>query len=105
MTYAVIETGGKQYLIKAGDKLKIEKLAGERPLANVEFDKVLLAFDEKETKIGSPHLEKTKVIGEWLGDKLAKKVIVFKYHSKTRYQKKKGHRQPFSEVLIKEIKY
>lgn len=104
MTYAVIETGGKQYLIKPGDKLKIEKLAGERPLSNFEFDKVLLIFDEKQTKIGKPYLEKTKVIGEWLGDKLAKKVIVFRYHSKTRYQKKKGHRQPFSEILIKEIK-
>lgn len=104
MTYAVIETGGKQYLVKAGDRLKIEKLTGERPLSNIEFDKVLLVFDEKQTKIGKPYLEKTKVIGEWLGDKLAKKVIIFKYHSKTRYQKKKGHRQPYSEVLIKEIK-
>lgn len=104
MTYAVIETGGKQYLVKPGDKIEIEKLAGSRPLSNVEFDKVLLAFNDKETHIGKPYLQNAKVIGEWLGDKLSKKVIVFKYHSKTRYQKKKGHRQPHSQIIIKEIR-
>lgn len=104
MKSAVIETGGKQYIVKLGDKILIEKLPGQRPLSKLEFDKVLLVFDENEIKIGAPYLDKAKVIGEWLADKRGKKKIVFRYHPKTRYRKKKGHRQEYSEALIKEIK-
>lgn len=103
MNYAVIETGGKQYLIKEGDKIDIEKLPGKRPLSKIEFDKVLLVFNKKTTQIGNPYIQKAKVVGEWLGDKLSKKVIVFKYKSKTRHRKKKGHRQVKTQVLIKKI--
>lgn len=102
MTYAIIETGGKQYFVLSGTKLKIEKLPESGGLLN--FDKVLLAGDNDEIHIGRPYLKNMKVLAERVSDGKAKKVKVFRYHSKTRYRKKKGHRQPFTEVLIKEIK-
>lgn len=102
---AVIETGGKQYLVTENQKIKIEKIKNLKEGDKVEFDKVLLLVDEKdEVFLGKPYLEGKKVIGEVLKIGRGKKIIVFKYHSKTRYRKKKGHRQPFCEVLIKEIK-
>ena len=100
--YAVIETGGKQYIVNSGARIKIEKLPESKNLIN--FDKVLLASDGNNISIGKPYLEGAKVTADRLDDGKSKKVIVFKYHSKTRYRKKKGHRQPFTEVLIKEIK-
>jgi large subunit ribosomal protein L21 len=105
MIFAVIETGGKQYIVKAGDKILIEKLPGVRPLSDIEFDKVLLGVNGDEVKIGTPYLNSIKVKGEWLQDKRGKKKIVFRYHAKTRHRKKKGHRQEYSEALIKEIKF
>ncbi|HOK17338.1 MAG TPA: 50S ribosomal protein L21 [Candidatus Paceibacterota bacterium] len=101
---AVIETGGKEYLVSPNQKIKIEKIKNLKQGDKIEFEKVLLISDEKEeTLIGKPYLEGKKVIGEVLKTGKGKKVIVFKYHSKTRYRKKKGHRQPYLEVLIKEI--
>ena len=102
MTYAVIKTGGKQYLVKEGDKLRVEKinaLEGEEVL----FDKVLLVSG-KDVKIGTPFLEDAKVSAKVLKNGRAKKIIIFHYHSKTRYKKKAGHRQPFTEVEILKIK-
>jgi len=102
---AVIETGGKQYLVTENQKLKIEKIKNLKEGDRVNFDKVLLLVDEKENvKIGKPYLENALVVGEVLKIGRGKKIIVFRYHSKTRYRKKKGHRQPFMEVQIKEIK-
>lgn len=102
---AVIETGGKQYLVTETQKLKIEKIKNLKEGDRVNFDKVLLLVDEKENvKIGKPYLENALVVGEVLKIGRGKKIIVFRYHSKTRYRKKKGHRQPFMEVQIKEIK-
>lgn len=101
---AVIESGGKEYLVSPNQKIKIEKIKDLKQGDKIEFDKVLLISDEKgETLIGKPYLEGKKVIGEIVRVGKGKKIIVFKYHSKTRYRKKKGHRQPYMEVLIKEI--
>lgn len=100
---AVIETGGKQYLIKEGDKVKTEKLLGKVGDKTV-FNKVLLVADEKgEIEIGKPYLEKHFVEAEILKIARSRKVIVFRYHSKTRYRKKKGHRQWYTEVKITKI--
>ena len=102
---AVIETGGKQYLISPKQKIKIERIKGAKEGEEIVFDKVLLFIDEKgEIKIGQPYIPGMKIsaICEELGK--SKKVIVFRYHSKTRYKKKKGHRQPFMKVSIKETK-
>lgn len=100
--FAIIETGGKQYKVAPGQKIKIEKVeaaAGE----NFIFDKVLLTADGEKVNIGTPYVAGAKVEGKILKQGRAKKVIVFKYHSKTRYRKKKGHRQHFSEVEITKI--
>jgi large subunit ribosomal protein L21 len=97
--FAIIETGGKQYKVSAGNKIRIEKLAGE-PGSEVVFDKVLLTADGGDVKIGTPHVPGAKVHGKVLRQARAEKVIVFRYHSKTRYRKKKGHRQHFTEVEI-----
>lgn len=100
--FAVIETGGKQYRVSPGTKIKVEKLASEGE--SFVFDKVLLISDGKEVKVGKPYLESSKVEAKILKQARAKKVIVFRYHSKTRYRKKKGHRQHYTEVEITAIK-
>jgi len=102
MNFAVIETGGKQYKVSPGQKLKIEKIEGELG-ANLNFDKVLLLAENENVKIGAPYIEGAKVEAKILKQGREKKKIVFKYHSKTRYRKKKGHRQPFTEVQILNI--
>ncbi len=99
--FAVIETGGKQYRVSPGTKIKVEKLASEGE--SFVFDKVLLVSDGKELKIGKPYLEGSKVEAKVVKQARAKKIIVFRYHSKTRYRKKKGHRQPFTEVEVTKI--
>ena len=98
MSFAVIKTGGKQYKVAQGDKLFIEKLEAETG-AEVVFDEVLLVDDT----IGTPLVAGAKVTGKILEQGRAKKKIVFKYASKTRYKKKKGHRQPFTKVEILSI--
>jgi large subunit ribosomal protein L21 len=99
---AVIKTGGKQYLVIPGQKLKIEKLE------NVEgdeiiFDEVLLIEKSNKVEIGVPYIEGAKVLAKVLSQGKAKKVIAFKFKAKKRYHVKKGHRQPFTEVEIKTI--
>ncbi len=91
MKIAVIETGGKQYLVAEGQKIQVEK----KPV----FDKVLLLVDGDKVEIGRPYLNK-KITAELLGEKRLDKVTTFKYHSKTRYRKKKGHRQELSVIKI-----
>jgi len=103
MSFAIIETGGKQYKVSPGQKLKIEKLEG-KPGDAVSFDKVLLVADGDDVKIGTPKVSGAKVDAKVLRQGHARTVIVFKYHSKTRYRKKKGHRQLFTEVEISSIK-
>ncbi|GAB4115906.1 MAG: 50S ribosomal protein L21 [Candidatus Caldatribacteriota bacterium] len=100
---AVIATGGKQYWVKEGDIIKVEKIKQEKGEI-VEFDQVLMVNKDGEYIVGQPLVEKAKVSGKVIRQGKAKKIIVFKYKAKTRYRKKTGHRQPFTEVLIKEIK-
>ncbi len=103
MSFAVIETGGKQYRVSAGQKIKVEKLKTADD-GNVKFDKILLTADGDNVKMGMPYLNGASVEAKILRQGRDRKKIVFKYHSKTRYRKKKGHRQPFTEVEIQEIK-
>jgi len=102
MKIAVIKTGGKQYIVKEGDKVKLEKISANEG-DNFDFDKVLLIAD-KETKIGAPLVEGAKVTAKVLKQARSKKIVVFHYHSKTRYKKKAGHRQHFTEVEVLGIK-
>ena len=100
---AVIATGGKQYWVKEGDIIKIEKIDQEEG-KKIEFDQVLMVNKEGEYIIGRPLVEKAKVTGKLLNQGKAKKIVVFKYKPKKKYRKKTGHRQPYSEVLIEKIK-
>jgi len=102
---AVIETGGKQYLVSSSQELKIEKIKGIKEGDKVTFDKVLLFADEKgEIKIGQPYLKGIKIEAQAEKNGKGKKVLVFRYHNKTRYKKKKGHRQPYLKVKVSSIK-
>jgi large subunit ribosomal protein L21 len=101
--FAVIEAGGKQYKAVPGKKLKIEKLeanAGD----SLNFDKVLLVADGEDVKVGTPYLNGAVVEAKVMRQGRAKKEIVFKYSSKSRYRKKKGHRQHFTEVEITRVR-
>jgi len=99
---AVIKTGGKQYLVSPGDKIKIEKL-DKKEGSEVVFSDVLLLEKNKKLDIGCPTLKDAKVTAKVLKQAKDKKVIIFKYKPKKRYQVKKGHRQPFTEVEILKI--
>jgi len=99
---AVIKTGGKQYLVSPGDKIKIEKL-NKKEGSEITFSDVLLLEKSKKVEIGTPLVKGVKVTGKVLKQDKAKKVIIFKYKAKKRYQVKKGHRQPFTEVEILKI--
>ena len=98
MNFTVIETGGKQYIIAPGTKIKVEKLDALVE-GNVSFDHVLLRVNAESVEIGMPYLA-NPVQGKILLQGREKKKLIFRYHSKTRYRKKKGHRQPFTEVEI-----
>ncbi len=100
--FAVIKTGGKQYLVSPGDKIKIEKIDAEEG-KEVLFGEVLLLEKGKSIKIGTPLVKGAKVTGKVLKQDKAKKVIILKYKPKKRSQTKKGHRQPFTEVEILKI--
>ena len=100
--FSIIKTGGKQYLVSPGDKIKIEKI--DKPEGNeITFSQVLLVMKGKTIRIGTPLVKSAKVKARVLKQDKAKKVIVFKYKAKKRYQKKMGHRQPYTEVEILKI--
>lgn len=102
--YAVFETGGKQYRVSAGDTVKIEKLKGVKEVGEkVTFDKVLLSDDGKATKLGDPYISGAKVEAEVTEMGRSKKVNVVKYKAKSRYHKKRGHRQPFFKIKVAKI--
>jgi len=100
--YAVIKTGGKQYCVAEGDVVRVEKLPSEVD-AQVEFKDVLLVKTDEKTLIGSPLVEGASVAGVLKAQGKADKVIVFKYKKKKQYRRTRGHRQPYSEVLIGKI--
>ena len=102
--FAIIETGGKQYLVSEGDTLKIEKISGTHAVGDlVAFDKVLLHEKGSDTTIGMPYIKGAKVSAEIKKISRAKKVVVIKYKAKSNYFKKRGHRQPFFEVQITKL--
>lgn len=103
-SFAIIETGGKQYQVAEGDVISIEKLPAESVKGGkVTFDKVLLFDDGANTKVGAPYLEGTKVDAEITEEGRGKKVVVIKFKSKSRYFKKRGHRQPYAKVKIGKV--
>jgi len=96
---AVIATGGKQYLVKSGDVVKVEKLKGEKG-DKVVFDKVLLEIKDNNAEVGNPYLSGVKVSAEIIDQLRAPKVRVEKFKNKTRYHKVYGHRQAYTKIKI-----
>ena len=99
--YAVIETGGKQYRVAPGESVQVELLEAE-PGKEIIFDQVLMVSGD-ECVVGAPRVEGAKVIAELVEHGKGDKVIIFKYKRRKHYQRKRGHRQNYSEVRIKEI--
>ncbi len=105
MEYAVIKTGGKQFVVKPGDFITIEKLSDEHQKGDsVTFSEVLMTDNGSETVIGTPMIAGKSVTGTVETVGRAKKIDVVKYKAKSRYLKRKGHRQPFVKVKIDAIK-
>jgi large subunit ribosomal protein L21 len=101
-TYAIVETGGKQYKVAPGQKIDVDRL-GVADGEDIELSKVLLIADGKDTIIGSPTIDGAKVTATCLGEEKGDKIIVFRYKPKVRYRKKTGHRQLYSRLEIREI--
>lgn len=102
--YAIIETGGKQYLVKPGDQIEIEKLSDVESQPIV-FDQVLLTYDEQDDRLnlGKPYIKNANVTASLVKTK-QQKTLVWKYKAKTRYRKKKGYKKPIWQVKIERIK-
>jgi large subunit ribosomal protein L21 len=101
--YAIIETGGKQYKVQAGDVLFIEKLNANEG-DSITFDRVLAVSNEGGLTTGSPLLAGASVTGKVEKHVKGEKIIVFKYKAKKNYKRKQGHRQPYTKVTIENIK-
>jgi large subunit ribosomal protein L21 len=102
--FAVIQTGGKQYLVRKGDVLKVEKIKNVKEGDTITFDKILLVIDGGKVKIGTPFVKEAKVTAKCEGEVRGKKITILKYKPKTRYRVKKGHRQTYSKITITDIK-
>lgn len=101
--YAIIETGGKQYQVKEGDVVFIEKLTAAAE-ENVTFDKIVAVGTDKGLNVGAPYVNGAKVEAKVLKNGKAKKITVFTYKPKKGSKTKQGHRQPYSQVRIEAIK-
>lgn len=101
--YAVVRTGGKQYMVAEGDFMKVEKLPGAVG-EKVVFDDILLVSDEGDLKVGAPRLEGSTVSGTIVEQGRGKRLIVFKMKRRKGFRKKQGHRQYFTGVKVESIK-
>ena len=100
--FAIIETGGKQYLIGDGETLSIEKLPVDEG-GKVVFDKVLLTVDGDNINVGKPYLAGETIEADVLKQGRGRKLRIMRYHSKTRHRRRQGHRQPFTQVKVKTL--
>ncbi len=102
--FAVMKTGGKQYKVSAGSKLKIEKIIGDYKIGDkLSFENILLLANGDDVKVGAPYLSGGKVEAEIIDIAKHKTVEVVKYMPKSRYFKKNGHRQPYFEIKVLSI--
>jgi large subunit ribosomal protein L21 len=97
--YAVIRTGGKQYRVREGTRLAVEKLDAE-PGATVEFDQVLLVSDDSGVRIGAPYLEGSRVTAVVQEQGKGRKVGIVKFRRRKGYKRMKGHRQPYTRIQV-----
>ena len=103
MTYAVIQTGGKQYKVKASDILKIEKLENSKPESKIEFKEILAYGDDKKIEIGTPLLDGAKVEAELIKNGKNRTILIFKKRRRKNSRRKNGHRQQYSLIQINKI--
>ena len=100
--YAIIESGGKQFTVTEGSKVRIEKVAKEVG-EEIALQEVLAVNNEGKTVVGTPYVSGVSVSGKVVAQGKARKVTIFKYKRRKDSKKKKGHRQPYTEVLIEKI--
>ena len=103
MSFAVIQTGGKQYKVKASDVLKIEKLKNSKPENKIEFNEVLAYGDDKTLEVGSPLVKGAKVEAELMKNSKNRTILIFKKRRRQNSRRKNGHRQQYSLIKIKKI--
>tara|TARA_X000000368_G_scaffold320524_1_gene257752 strand:- start:44 stop:442 length:399 start_codon:yes stop_codon:yes gene_type:complete len=103
MSYAVIQTGGKQYKVKAGEILKIEKLENSKPDTKIEFKEILAYGDDKNIEIGIPVIEGAKVEANLINNGKNRTVLIFKKRRRQNSRRKNGHRQQYSLIKINKI--
>lgn len=102
MSFAVIATGGKQYLVSKGEKIQVEKLAGEVG-DTIKFDEVLATISDSEYTLGKPTVSGASVEAKITEQGRGRKIEVLKYKAKSKYRRKIGHRQAFTEIEITKI--
>ena len=103
MSYAVIQTGGKQYKVRSGEILKIEKLPNSKPDTKIEFKEILAYGDEKVIEIGAPTVEGAKVEANLIKNSKNRTILIFKKRRRQNSRRKNGHRQEYSMVKINKI--
>ena len=103
MSYAVIQTGGKQYKVRSGEILKIEKLPNSKPDTKIEFKEILAYGDEKVIEIGAPTVQGAKVEANLIKNSKNRTVLIFKKRRRQNSRRKNGHRQQYSMIKINKI--
>ena len=103
MSYAVIKTGGKQYKVKSGEILKIEKLPDSKPESKIEFNEILAYGDDKNIEVGTPNIDGAKVEADLIKNSKNRTILIFKKRRRQNSRRKNGHRQQFSLIRINKI--
>ena len=103
MSFAIIQTGGKQYKVKAGEIIKIEKLGNNKPNSTVEFKDILAYGDDKNIEVGLPTVQGAKVEAEFLKNSKNRTVLIFKKRRRKNSRRKNGHRQQYALIRVKKI--
>ena len=103
MSYAVIQTGGKQYKVKSGEILKIEKLPNLKPDSKIEFNEILAYGDRKTIEVGAPTVQGAKVEANLIKNSKNRTVLIFKKRRRQNSRRKNGHRQEYSMIKINKI--
>ena len=103
MSYAVIKTGGKQYKVRSGEILKVEKLPDSKPETKIEFNEILAYGDDKYIEVGAPHVSGAKVEADLIKNSKNRTILIFKKRRRQNSRRKNGHRQEYSMIRINKI--
>ena len=103
MSYAIIKTGGKQYKVKSGEILKVEKLPDSKPETKIEFNEILAYGDDKSIEVGAPHVSGAKVEADLIKNSKNRTILIFKKRRRDNSRRKNGHRQEYSMIRINKI--